>query len=32
MITDGTKWHYLTGKTSVLLGGVTSKHVGDFIA
>ena len=30
MITDGTKWHYLRGKMSVLLRGVTSKHVGDF--
>ena len=30
MITGGKKWHYLTVKTSVLLRGVTSKHVGDF--
>ena len=31
MITDGTKWHYLTVKIlSVLLRGITSNHKEDF--
>ena len=31
MITDGKKWHYLAvKKLFVLLGGITSKHEGDF--
>ena len=31
MITDGTKWHYLTVKNlPVLLRGITSNHKGDF--
>ena len=31
MITDGKKWHYLAvKKLSALLGGIASKHNGDF--
>ena len=31
MITDGKRWHYLAvKKLSVLLRGITSKHVGHF--
>ena len=31
MITDSEKWHYLAVKNfSVLLRGITAKHVGDF--
>ena len=31
MITDGKKWRYLAVKRlSVLLRGITSKHIGDF--
>ena len=33
MITDGKKWHYLTEKSlSILFRGITSNHMGDFIA
>ena len=30
MVLNGPGWHYLAVKTSAFLGGITSKHHGDF--